>query len=127
MAGRSRTPENSGTMTAKVAETLDNLELAPEDAAVAALALKYAETIDRAVAIAAAAAKIPYDPDVAEQVEKLKQRVGAHATMADLGPKLLAALDALSATPKARSAVMKPGKPPAGTSQLQMLRAGRLA
>lgn len=108
-------------MADSVAETLKNLELQPEDAALAALALKYAETIDRAAAIAAAAAKIPFDPDTAEQVENLRKRVSAQATMADLGPKLQAALDALGATPKARSAAGKPSTP-MGKSKLVAFR-----
>lgn len=88
----------------KVQETLDRLTLAPEDVAVAAVALEYAKTIDRAAAIAARLADLPASPDVEEEVGRLRARVSAHTTMADLGPKLVAALDALGATPKARAA-----------------------
>lgn len=122
MAGRARTAiPPSSTMAEKVAETLENLALQPEDAAVAALALKYAETLDRTAAIAAAAAKLPFDPDTAEAVEALKKRVAAVVAVSDLGPKLLASLDALGATPKAR---VTAGKPPlaGGKSKLSALR-----
>lgn len=100
-------------MLPAVEATLAELSLAPEDAALARLAEGYARTIDQAAAIAAAAQRIPYDEDTAEQVKKLAARVGAHVTMADLGPKLLAALDALGATPKARAVGGNPaGKKP---------------
>lgn len=108
-----KAPEQTETSERKlvpaVEDTLAQLELAPEDAGIARLALGYARTIDRAEAIAAQAARIPYDPDTSEEVKRLAARVSAQATMADLGPKLLAALDALGATPKARAAQSKPG------------------
>lgn len=112
------TSEDERKMLPAVEATLKSLELAPEDEALARLAVGYARTIDQAAAIASAAQRIPYDPDTAEQVKKLAARVGAHATMADLGPKLLGALDALGATPKARAAGAKPGgaKPGAKSS-----------
>lgn len=110
-------------MVGKVRETLDNLQIQPEDAGIAALAVEYADTIDRAADLAEAAANIPYDPDTAQMVARLKQRVEAHVVMAELGPKLLAALDALGATPKARAMAGKP--PPAGQkSKLTALRDG---
>lgn len=115
--------EKTAGLAAKVQETLDKLELRPEDAALAALALEYGRTVDRAAAIAAQAAKIPFDPDTAEAVEQLRKRVTAHATMADLGPKILAVLDALGATPKARAQSPKAtGKRAA--SALQAMRGG---
>lgn len=114
-------------ITPAVESTLGTLALEPEDAALARLALGYARTIDQAAAIASAAQRIPYDPDTAEQVKRLAARVSAHATMADLGPKLLAALDALGATPKARSATGKAGSLPAKANPLQLLRSGQLA
>jgi hypothetical protein len=110
-------------MAGKVAETLGKLALQPEDAALAALAVRYGETIDEAAVLAAAAAAVPFDPDTAVQVARLRQRVEAHVVMADLGPKLLAALDALGATPKARAAAGKP-PPPGAASKLTQLREG---
>jgi hypothetical protein len=94
-----------------VAATLAELALDPADQAVSRLALHLARTIDRAEAIAAQARKIPFEPDSADEVKRLAARVSAQATASDLGPKLLAALDALGATPKARA---QSGGKPAG-------------
>lgn len=112
----------AGTMLAGVRATLDKLELRPEDEALKVLAAEYAATMDKAAAIAARLAKLPPDEDTAEELQRLKQRVSAQVTMSDLGPKLLAALDALGATPKARSAAGKPATP-GRTSKLVGLRA----
>lgn len=110
-------------MTGKVRETVGHLQLQPEDAGIAELALRYAETMDRAAELAELAAQVPYDPDTAVQVARLRQRVEAHVVMVDLGPKLQAALDALGATPKSRALAGKP--PPAGqASKLTALRGG---
>lgn len=122
-AATGETAQEDRKLLTAVDETLANLDLSPQDAALAQLARRYAATIDRAEAISAQAAKIPFDPDSAEAVEQLRKKVSAQVTMADLGPKLLAALDALGATPKARAAAGKP--PPAGTgSKLTALRKG---
>ncbi len=109
-----------------VRQSIAALDLRPEDQAVARLAVRYAETIDRAAAIAAQAAKIAFDPDSADEVARLRAKVSAQATMADLGPKLLAALDALGATPKSRQSA---GKTPAAprASKLAALRSGGAA
>jgi hypothetical protein len=110
-------------MAEKVRETLEKLATQPEDAAVRELALQMAEAIDNSAALAEVAAQLPYDPDTAVMVARLKTRVEAQQVMIDLGPKLLAALDALGATPKARAAAGKP--PPAGaTSKLNAMRGG---
>ena len=121
-----KSDEKSGdtaALAAKVAETLGALTLQPEDSALAAVAMEYARTIDRAAAIAARAAKLPPDPDIAEELANLRKRVSAQVTMSDLGPKLVAALDALTATPKARAAQ---GKPAGGNgpSRLAAMRSG---
>ncbi|MEU7817070.1 hypothetical protein [Pseudonocardia sp. NPDC049154] len=108
-------------LTESVRETVEKLTLNPEDVAVAQLAVEYAETIERAADLAEEAANLPYDPDTAVMVARLKQRVEAHTVMADVGPKLLAALDALGATPKARAAAGKPA-PASGGSALAKLR-----
>lgn len=114
---------SKGGLAEKVQATLDKLELRPEDAALAALALEYGRTIDRAAIIAAQASKIAFDPDSAEEVARLRAKVSAHATMSDVGPKLLAALDALGATPKARAQSPKAPNKRAGSS-LQAMRSG---
>jgi hypothetical protein len=116
-------------LTPAVEETLSQLELAPEDVGIARLAVGYARTIDQAAAIAAQAQRIPFDPDTADEVKRLAARVSAHATMADLGPKLLATLDALGATPKARAVTAKSGghKPAAGGTASPLARLRRAA
>jgi len=79
-----------------VAETISGLTLADEDKGVAKLAALYASQIDQ-------------DPMMLEA----------------LGPKLLAALEALGASPRARAAIRKG---PASTgSRLEALRAARRA
>lgn len=110
-----------GEMEQAVRETLRNVTESPEDAGVRALALRYGRTIDESRALADAAADLPYDPDTAVMVARLKQRVEAQAVVAELGPKLLATLDALQATPKARAVAGKPA-PAAGQSKLSALR-----
>lgn len=127
MAGKSRiraVPTRSAAgLTEKVRETLGHLQLQAEDAGIAALAVQYAETMDRAAELAEAAADMPYDPDTAVMVARLKQRVDAHQVMVDLGPKLTQALVELGATPRARSQAGKPA--PAGTaSRLTAMRGG---
>ena len=80
---------------AAVAETIDALTLAPEDAAATRLARRYAAAIDAA-------------EDPQEAMEKL-------------GPKLLAVLEALGATPRSRAA----SKPATPAARLEALRAAR--
>jgi hypothetical protein len=112
-----------GDLAAAVAETLAAVPAQPEDAGVRALAARYARTIDEAAALADSLAQLPYDPDTAQQVARLRQRVEAHIVMVELGPKLLAALEALNASPRARAATGKP-LAPAGPSALHRLRQG---
>ena len=109
-------------LAAKVAETLESLELGPEDAALAQIAREYAAQVDRAAIIAAQLAKLTPSPDTEEELGRLRARVSAHQVLIDLGPKLQSALDALGATPKARSAL--PGKPNRGPSKLAAMRGG---
>lgn len=112
-----------GELEQEVRETLETLPLRPEDAALRALVLRYARTIDDSRELAEAASALPYDPDTAVQVARMRQRLEAHAVMSDLGPKLLAALDAAGGTPKARAAAGKP-PPPGAKSKLAALREG---
>jgi ABC-type Na+ efflux pump permease subunit len=128
VASKSRTiravpAQKAGALTEKVRETLSHLQLQAEDVGISAVALQYAETIDRAEELAEAAANIPYDPDTAVMVARLKARVEAHMVMAELGPKLTQALVELGATPRARAQAGKPA--PAGTtSRLTAMRGG---
>lgn len=106
----------------QVHKTLSELDLRPEHAAIAALAVEFAKTMDRAAAIAAQAARIvPESEAAAEELERLRKRVAAHVVVVELGPKLQSALDALLATPKARAAAGKTPSKPAG--KLSALRA----
>lgn len=129
MAGRARALRSApapveGEMTRSVRESVGNLELRPEDAGISALAVRFARTIDDAAELAELAAGMPYDPDTAVQLARLRQRVEAHTVMVEVGPKLQAALDALGATPKARAQVLKPAAPGASKSALSALRGG---
>lgn len=110
-------------MSKAVRESVGHLELLPEDAGIAALAVEYAETMDRAAALSTDLANVPYDDDTAQIVARLRTRVEAHAVVAEVGPKLQSALDALGATPKARAQVLKPASG-GGTSKLTQLRGG---
>lgn len=96
---RSAPPAVAGELEQSVRESLGTLDLQPEDAGVRELALRYARTIDETV-----------DAE-------------GRAAMSDLGPKLLAALVELGATPKARAAAGQPPAPSSG-SKLAALRGG---
>lgn len=116
------------SMAEQVTETLESLDIAAEDQAIAALALEYAKTLDRADVIAAAAAKVMRslawdDMEGHDQIKAIMKRVSAHAAVSDIGPKLLACLDALMATPKSRAALQKPSKPSILAGKLGELRA----
>ncbi|MDN5932997.1 MAG: hypothetical protein L0I24_18350 [Pseudonocardia sp.] len=111
-------------MTRSVRESVGKLELRPEDVGISVLAVRYARTIDDAAELAEQAARMPYDPDTAVQLARLRQRVEAHTVMVEVGPKLQAALDALGATPKARAQVLKPTAPGSPRSALSQLRGG---
>lgn len=114
-----------------VTASLDEIELEPEDAAAAKLAERYAREIDQADAAAAQADKVlrqidDEDFDTRELVSALKAKLGARTAVSDLGPKLLAALAELGATPKARAAARKGGAARAGKGgNLAALRASR--
>lgn len=85
------------------------------DAAVSTLALAYAGLIDDAAPHAKYAKAIawlalvadPEDPRAGEHVHTITAALSAHSVASDLGPKLLAALDALLLTPRARDAAKK--------------------
>lgn len=84
------------SLAAAIEQTITVLELADPDKAVAELALVYARTID----------------DDSDQLEAL-------------GPKLLAALESLGASPRARAAIKKGVSSGNGPSPLDELRAKR--
>lgn len=98
-----------------VAETLDDLDVGAGDAAAVRLVERYAAALDRAAAAEAHADKVlaavrgTGDDDVEAAVSALKAKVSAVATLENVGPKLLAALESLGATPKARGELGKGG------------------
>lgn len=127
MAGRHLQSADALLLPA-VAETLDALTIGPEDAAIARLARRYAAQIDEAARIAAALAEIDPDDDINRVLVALTGRVRAQSVLAELGPKLQAALVELGASPRARSGMK--GGVPAGNeddSPLARLRRSRPA
>jgi hypothetical protein len=107
---RSVEVDGDGSLLEAVTESLRALTPKPEDAALHALAREYAEAIDSAIEIADAAALIELeDEDQAKRLAALLRRVERQAVLADLGPKLQAALDALGASPKSRAAMQSKG------------------
>jgi hypothetical protein len=96
------------TMSAAVALTLDALKVAPEDAAAKRLAQRYAAAIDAAERAQWLAEKaldeIPADDVMGRAyIQTLAAKVEVKELLDRLGPKLLAALEALGATPQARA------------------------
>lgn len=84
-----------------VADTIAALTVAPEDAGAVQLARRYAAAIDQA-------------DEPADALERL-------------GPKLLAVLESLGATPKGRAALRKEAPGAQGRGQLAAIRAARPA
>jgi hypothetical protein len=117
-----------------VRATLGSLALGDEDQAAAALAVEYAKQIDDAEAAGKIAERAistllrdgdAEDRDHEKYVYALAAKVEAATLLAQLGPKLLAVLESLGATPAAR-ARLKGGKPAnAVPSKLSDLRAAR--
>lgn len=114
-----------------VADTVTQLKPAPTDTAAVRLAQRYAALIDRAEQAVAdaenAIAELDED-DIAGRhyVTSLRAKVEAQAVLAELGPKLLAVLESLAATPAAR-AKLKGGAVAGAPSRLQGLRNARTA
>lgn len=99
-------PEALNHLTAGVEATLAATPARPEDEAMRALLRRYARVMDESAALAELAADIDtsaLDDNGNKDLARLKAKVSAQQVMTDLGPKLLAALDALTATPKART------------------------
>jgi len=112
-----------------VEESLRALSLAPSDEGAKQLARAYARQIDdaaRAEVLAERALdEIPADDVMARAyVQALAAKVEAKELVEKLGPKLLAVLESLGATPAARGR-MKGGASNAAPSQLERLRQAR--
>lgn len=92
--------------------------LSPQDAALRALARRYACDIDEAPVVALDAQRVeedlmrhrqgPIDPALLDRVRRVHTRIEQTTVLAALGPKLNQALNDLGMTPKSRSAVGKP-------------------
>lgn len=114
---------------AAVATTIGALTLTPADAAVVHLAATYAKALDRAAGTEVAADRVlrrvdAEDIELQELVTALRQKLTAQTALATIGPKLLDALTALGAHPKARAAASPaPAVKPA--SNLERLRGAR--
>jgi hypothetical protein len=87
---------------------------APEDGAVAALALEYARLSDEAAPAGKYEAALTWlsgqgadDRDADKHIRTISQALAAHSVASDLGPKLLAALESLEMSPRARGAAKK--------------------
>lgn len=104
MAGSGQIRAADHLILPEVRHTIEKLTLLPEDSAAATLAERYAAAIDQAAC-----------PECGGQREALK----------DLGPKLLAALEQLGATPRARAGAVKGGG--AGGGKLAAIRSARPA
>jgi hypothetical protein len=113
-----------------VEQSLGALVLAGEDQAAAALARSYARAIDEAMRAEFLARRAleetgAEDPMARAYIQELAAKVATKELLDRLGPKLLAVLESLSATPAAR-ARLKGGKiPDAPRSQLERLRQAR--
>jgi hypothetical protein len=107
------------------------------DVATAELARTYATLIDQAAPAAkytkaldwlTRAAADDEDDDAGRHIDTIRVALAAHSVASDLGPKLLAALEALLLSPRARGVAMKggtDGKPAASPlDELAARRAG---
>ena len=119
--------DDNRSVAAAVAETLAGIELTAQDRAVSRVIEGYAVLLDRAAWNAALAdralRKAGDDPELAEMVGALKAKLAERTAWENLGPKLLAALDSVGATPKGRASLGKPAGA-AGGGKLAALRAG---
>lgn len=123
------------TLAADLADALEAATLRPEDGATQALAVRYATLIDEAAPAAKYASALAWlageheadDAARARYVDTIRAALSEHSVMSDLGPKLLAALDALGMSPRARAALQKGAKTGdrSAPSRLDELRAAR--
>jgi len=101
--------------------------IAPQDAALRALARRYACDIDEAAAVALDAQRVvedlyrhrhgPVDPQVIDRLRRVITRIEQSTVLAQLGPKLNQALTDLGMTPRSRQAVGKPDPGGAGSPE----------
>ncbi|SDU42483.1 terminase small subunit [Jiangella alkaliphila] len=131
MASRRLTPADD-LLAPAIDETIAKLEPDDVDAGVVQLARRYAALVDDAREAAALADDLadridPEDFTTGQMVARLGAKVQAQTVLAELGPKLLAALEQLGATPAARAKLRGGGAPVAGPNRLAALRQARQA
>lgn len=122
MPPRSRTLSvvDSHLILPGVHESVAELKLGPADEGMRRLAEQYASAIDDAQAIAREAVRLAEsaEGDREKALSALLKRLDAGSVLGELGPKLLAALESLGASPKARAAMTGKGaKPDASTGK----------
>jgi hypothetical protein len=121
-----------------IRESLDQTPLNPQDAAISAVAMEYARLIDEAVpagkygqALTWLAQQDFEDKDADKHIRTISLALAQHSVASDFGPKLLATLEALLMSPRARAAAKKAvtdDKPIANPiDQLASRRAGKSA
>lgn len=102
-------PMRSAVQVAIAGRTPDARDVGTEQ-----LATHYADLLDDAapgakyakpLRVLAAAVAASEDPDTAEAYDLIRTALARHTVASDLGPKLLAALDALGLTTKSRAAI----------------------
>lgn len=120
------------SVRAAVDTALDAEPGADRDAATAELARTYASLMDDAAPAAKYAKAIAWlerlddeDETAAGHVDTIRTALAEHSVASDLGPKLLAALEALLLSPRARKVAMKGGTDGKPVSRLDQLAARR--
>lgn len=127
--------EPLGPIAEALESALESLPaVAPQDAALRALARRYACDIDEGASVSLDAQRVvedlyrhrqgPVDPQVIDRLRRVITRIDQTTVLGLLGPKLNQALTDLGMTPKSRSAV---GKPPAETKKQGVTHADELA
>jgi hypothetical protein len=122
------------SVRAAVDTALDAEPGADRDAATAELARTYASLMDDAAPAAKYAKALTWlgnlrfddeDEAAAGHIDTIRVALAAHSVASDLGPKLLAALEALLLSPRARKVAMKGGTDGKPVSRLDQLAARR--
>jgi hypothetical protein len=117
------------SLRVSVQAALDAQPPESRDAAVTELALTYARLMDDAAPAAKYAKALGWlesgadseDARASEHTHTIVTALSRHTVASDLGPKLLAALEALRMSPRARAAAMKGGKDDKPTGRLDQL------
>lgn len=128
--------DGMGPVRRALNRALDHLPSAPTDAAVVALAERYADDIDQAEVVTAQGGRVldelcgVVDESTYERLRALLTRIERTTVLGLLGPKLQSALVELGMTPRVRAEIARKGgvsNEPVGTSVLDQYRAKRQA